>query len=308
MWLCVFFIVVCFNNYWSKLCFRLKKTCYYYLSAGLIIHRTWCKTSSCVYSSLGGSRPQLGRPVLRLWAGSRAAVLKWSIFQQAYSGSGKTLKPKLVESRVFSAMLLYHGVVGHFFVLQLLPWSHVPAAVQDGAGGPATWWVRRVDLPCATMHSLGYSSLTSPPASSLLYQQQCWPVSSVVDHGDPRDFGKKLNVAFRSRSLRWWASSVLSRAAMCKSTVLWSFLVMLCFPGDWGWFLQALVVLFESWVAARAVLGRVHERSRAPAWCHSLWACSLANQRACIPETGRTVRVSQCGMGEWHQDQGVSLI
>jgi len=48
-----------FNNCCSALCFLLTKTCYY-LSAGLIIHRTWCKMSSCLWSSLGTSGPGRG--------------------------------------------------------------------------------------------------------------------------------------------------------------------------------------------------------------------------------------------------------
>lgn len=71
---------------------------------------------------------------------------------------------------------------------------------------------------------------------------------------------------------------------------------------------RPLVVLFESWVAAGAVLGRVHKRSRAPTWCHSLCACSLANYCACVSETGRTVGMSQCGMGECLCLGAISLI
>lgn len=71
----VFFLIV-FNNSWSMLCFLLKTTCYY-LSAGLIIHRTWCKKCSCVCSSLGASR--------------RCSCLVWLTQHFLF-------KPKLVQS------------------------------------------------------------------------------------------------------------------------------------------------------------------------------------------------------------------
>lgn len=150
------------------MCFLLKETCYY-LSAGLIIHRTWCKMSSCVYSSLGGSSPGQGRPAQEVFS---SVTLPWSRWLY-----------KCVCSTSTAWKLCSFCSPG---------WSRCLCNM-----------VSMESRSAVGHHAQPGSFLSDKPSRFLL--RSCFTSLTCLKHdGNPRDVGKQLGVAFRSRtSVNW---------------------------------------------------------------------------------------------------------